>query len=125
MPNCIAHAKQRLTTRARAAFPPPKAGSFDEHKRPLRAAETNDGDTGTLPGDEHLDQNAFDHPAMYMDYDTVWIPQDPQGLYRDELEASHAHGVDISAEGAHLNEKAKVDVSRAPPGEDWDDSQVI
>ncbi|BGP07894.1 phosphate metabolism protein 7 [Rhodotorula toruloides] len=122
----LAPTQSETTTKEKdeSTFPPPAGASFDEHKRPLRTVETND-DTGTLPGDEHLDQNAFDHPAMYKDYDTVWIPQDPQGLYRDELEASQAHGVDISAEGAYMNEKAKVDVHRAPPGEDWDDSQAI
>lgn len=108
------------------AFPPPRA-STDEHNVPLRAEQSQmaETDRSTIPGDEHLDKNAFNHPATYQDYDTVWIPQDPAGLYRDELEATQAAGVDVSSEGATMNEKGKVDISRAPPGEDWDSSQQI
>ncbi|GAA5838909.1 hypothetical protein JCM11251_003734 [Rhodosporidiobolus azoricus] len=115
----------------KSTFPPPARGSFDDHK-PLRAIDTHDTAgtaaqkedverSGTLPGEEHLDKNAFDHPATYKDYPTVWIPQDPQGLWRDEVEATKAAGVDVSAEGAQMNEKGKVDIQRAPPGEDWDE----
>lgn len=112
---------------ALAAFPPPARSSFDDHRKPLREVESNrtDQDNNTLPGDEHLDVNAFDHPAIYKDYPTVWIPKDPAGLYRDELEGSQAAGVDISAEGARMDEKAKVDIDRSPPDEEWDDSQDI
>ncbi|BGP48047.1 phosphate metabolism protein 7 [Rhodotorula kratochvilovae] len=109
-----------------STFPPP-AASFDDHSKPLRAVETNrtDDDNGTLPGDEHLDKNAFDHPAIYKDYPTVWLPKDPQGLYRDELEGSQAAGVDVSAEGARMDDKGKVDIDRSPPNEEWDESQDI
>ncbi|GAA5909988.1 hypothetical protein JCM8208_006407 [Rhodotorula glutinis] len=110
-----------------STFPPPARSSFDDHRKPLREVESNrtDQDNNTLPGDEHLDVNAFDHPAIYKDYPTVWIPKDPAGLYRDELEGSQAAGVDISAEGARMDEKAKVDIDRSPPDEEWDDSQDI
>ncbi|GAA6042266.1 hypothetical protein JCM8097_000605 [Rhodosporidiobolus ruineniae] len=123
-----------------STFPPPARNSMEEHGKPLRAVETSDtaaereqpkggrssvdnGDQGTLPGDEHLDRNAFDHPATYKDYPTIWIPQDPQGLYRDELEGTQAAGVDISAEGAQMNEKGRVDIQRPPPGEEWDEGE--
>lgn len=43
-----------------AAFPPP-AGKHDDGT-PLN--RSNDGE-GTLPGEEHVDKNAFDHPATY------------------------------------------------------------
>ncbi|TNY20875.1 hypothetical protein DMC30DRAFT_396414 [Rhodotorula diobovata] len=110
-----------------SSFPPPARSSYDENRKPLREVESNrtDQDNSTLPGDEHLDVNAFDHPATYQDYPTVWIPKDPAGLYRDELEGSQAAGVDVSAEGARMDEKAKVDIDRSPPDEEWDDSQDI
>ncbi|BGP15990.1 hypothetical protein JCM10213_005460 [Rhodosporidiobolus nylandii] len=126
-----------------STFPPPARSSFDEHNKPLRAVDTNDtageeqpmrksagtagtsGDSGTLPGDEHLDKHAFDHPATYQGYPIVWIPQDPAGLYKDEVEGTKAAGVDVSSEGAVMNEKGKTDINRSPPGEDWDESQDI
>ncbi|GAA5978196.1 hypothetical protein JCM11641_001131 [Rhodosporidiobolus odoratus] len=120
-----------------STFPPPARSSFEEHGKPLRAVETSDAaeqrereqhnneGNATLPGDEHLDKNAFDHPATYEGYNIVWIPQDPQGLYRDEVEGTRAAGVDVSSEGAVMNEKGKVDIDRSPPGEDWDPSRDI
>jgi hypothetical protein len=113
----------------RIAFPPPARTSFEDHGKPLRAVETSDENEreqlnqrdGTLPGEEHLDRHAFDHPATYKDYPTIWIPQDPEGLYRDEVEGTQAAGVDVSSDGAEMNVKGQVDISRAPPGEDWDD----
>ncbi|GAA5899410.1 hypothetical protein JCM6882_009110 [Rhodosporidiobolus microsporus] len=116
-----------------STFPPPARSSFDDQGKPLRATETNDTAgtvptaeereaNGTLPGDEHLDKNAFDHPATYKDYPTVWLPQDPKGLWQDEVEGTKAAGVDVSAEGAVMNEKGQVDIHRAPPGEDWDEA---
>lgn len=120
------HNQRGFKEKDESTFPPPRP-SMDEHNVPLREEHSRNAETdhSTLPGDEHLDRNAFDHPATYQDYDTVWIPQDPAGLYRDELEATQAAGVDVSCEGATMNEKGKVDISRAPPGEDWDSSQQI
>ncbi|GAA6002377.1 hypothetical protein JCM10207_001089 [Rhodosporidiobolus poonsookiae] len=111
-----------------STFPPPARNSLEEHGKPLRQVETADnGNEGaqTLPGDEHLDKNAFDHPATYEGYPIVWIPEDPKGLYRDEVEGTRAAGVDVSSEGARMDDKGKVDIDRSPPGEDWDPSQDI
>ncbi|GAA5981751.1 hypothetical protein JCM10908_004590 [Rhodotorula pacifica] len=120
------HNQHGIKEKDESTFPPPRPSS-DEQNAPLRAEQSHVAETerSTIPGDEHLDKNAFDHPATYQDYDTVWIPQDPAGLYRDEVEATQAAGVDVSCEGATMNEKGKVDISRAPPGEDWDASQQI
>ncbi|GAA5869649.1 hypothetical protein JCM8547_005096 [Rhodosporidiobolus lusitaniae] len=120
-----------------STFPPPARSSFEEHGKPLRAVETSDTAhdhadeghrnsveaNGTLPGDEHLDKNAFDHPATYKGYPIVWVPQDQTELYKDEVDGTRAAGVDVSSEGAVMNEKGQVDISRAPPGEDWDENQ--
>ncbi|SCV74185.1 BQ2448_6617 [Microbotryum intermedium] len=80
---------------------------------------------GTLPGEEHLDVRAFDPPATYEGYPCIWIPQDQAGYWRAELEASQAAGVDVSSEGAMMDEKGHVHVERAPPGEDWDSTQAV
>ncbi|KAM0787652.1 hypothetical protein ACM66B_003716 [Microbotryomycetes sp. NB124-2] len=83
------------------------------------------GSSGTLPGEEHIDKNAFDHPATYEGYPTVWIPDDHHGYSQKEVEATRSAGVDASSEGARMDDKGKVDVSRAPPGEDWDETQQL
>ena len=47
-------------TRLCTAFPPP-AGKHDDGM-PLNRSQESEG---TLPGEEHVDKNAFDHPATY------------------------------------------------------------
>ncbi|GAA5875622.1 hypothetical protein JCM1840_003281 [Sporobolomyces johnsonii] len=101
-----------------STFPPPARTSWEEHQAPLQ--EKSDG---TIPGEEHLDKNAFNHPATYEGYPIVWVPEDQHGFYEKEVEDTRAAGVDVSAEGATMNAKGKVNISRAPPGEEWDESQ--
>lgn len=50
-------------TRAHSPFPafPPPNGKNDDGSPLNRPQEFN----GTLPGEEHIDKNAFDHPATY------------------------------------------------------------
>lgn len=121
-----APADMRLIRDVLLGFPPQRP-STDEHNMPLRNEDSRAAETDHDAGDddETLDEHAFDHPAMYMEADTVWIPEDPNGLYRDEVEHTRSAGVDASSDGATMNEKGKVDVARAPPGEDWDDSQQL
>ncbi|POY71826.1 hypothetical protein BMF94_5187 [Rhodotorula taiwanensis] len=90
----------------------------------ISTAGSYHGAHGSHEYDEDLDR-AFDHPATYQGYDTVWLPEDPHGFYRDEVEATRSAGVNVSSDNAVMNEKGKVDVSRAPPGEDWDASQEL
>lgn len=42
---------------------PPQSGKVSEDGVPL--TRTSPEGDGTMPGDEHLDKNAFDHPATY------------------------------------------------------------
>lgn len=115
-----------------STFPPQRA-SMEEHQalNDKQYQQQNSHDhhhgsstpNGTLPGEEHIDKHAFDHPATYEDYPTVWIPQDRRGLYEREVHDTKAAGVEVSSEGATMNEKGKCDISRAPPEEDWDESQ--
>lgn len=64
--------------------------STDNNGRFDKRSET---DTSTLPGDEHLDVHAFDHPATYESQRTVWIPIDAAGLWQGEYDDSRAAGV--------------------------------
>ncbi|GAA5918190.1 hypothetical protein JCM1841_005294 [Sporobolomyces salmonicolor] len=104
-----------------STFPPPARTSWEEHQAPLKEKAVQSD--GTVPGEEHLDKNAFNHPATYEGYPAVWVPEDQHAFYEKELDDTRAAGVDISAEGATMNAKGKVDISRAPPGEEWDESQ--
>lgn len=110
-----------------STFPPMRA-SMEEHqglndKSQQRDHTASSSRNGTLPGEEHLDKHAFDHPATYEDYPTIWIPQDRRGYYEREVADTKAAGVDVSTEGATMNDKGKVEISRSPPDEDWDESQ--
>jgi hypothetical protein len=48
---------------------------------------------------------------------TVWIPQDPLGISKDEIRSTVGMSghVDISDEGAYLNEKGRVTLKSCPP----------
>ncbi|ORY92692.1 hypothetical protein BCR35DRAFT_298190 [Leucosporidium creatinivorum] len=111
----------RFSTEEKRDHLPSPSGKNEEGSPLNKPQEFN----GTLPGEEHIDRNAFDHPATYEGYPTIWIPQDSHGLTAAELEATQAAGVDVSAEGAIMNEKGKVDVHRSPPGDEWDPSQTL
>lgn len=82
---------------------------------PVIDAPTVDDDSD----DETDDENAFDHPATYVDQPWIWIPKDPLGLsgiLADELKAS---GVDASDLGATMDYKGIVEVTRGPPDVEW------
>ncbi|KAL8284083.1 hypothetical protein RQP46_005196 [Phenoliferia psychrophenolica] len=75
--------------------------------------------SAATPGSRRLDQHAFDHPAGYEDQRIVWIPADAHGFYKHEVEATQAAEVEVSSEGATLDLKGHVDVTRSPPGDEW------
>lgn len=86
--------------------------------------QANAGEVKTLPGDEHTDKHAFDHDCMHESQQIVWLPEDPYGFYRHEVAATRAARVDVSTEGAVMNEKGKADVERSPPGMPWEEVQI-
>ncbi len=63
----------------------------------------------------HLED--FAHPASRESQQIVWIPHDPLGIGENEAAACQAQGVRVSMDGAMMNGKGRVDVDRAPPGE--------
>ncbi|KAH8926797.1 DUF221-domain-containing protein [Atractiella rhizophila] len=67
--------------------------------------------------------NAFDHPASYEKQRIVWVPKDPLGLSAEEVRDNQEAGVDASDEGTSMNPKGRVDISRSPPGEPWEDNK--
>ena len=60
----------------------------------------------------------FAHPATRESQQVVWIPYDTLGVGESEAAACRAAGVSVSMEGATMDGKGRVDVDRAPPGED-------
>lgn len=74
---------------------------------------------------DDTEPTAFNHPATYEPQRVIWIPQDRHNLYKDEVAATRSAKVDVSSDGAEMNEKGKVDVWRSPPDEEWDESQDI
>ncbi|KAM0752233.1 DUF221-domain-containing protein [Meredithblackwellia eburnea MCA 4105] len=91
-------------------FPPPPRTSGEGLIRSPPSADSQRSD---------LDPNAFDHPASYEKQRTIWIPEDVHGLFKFEVDATKASGVDVSSVGAVMNEKGTVDVTRSPPGDFW------
>ncbi|RDB30694.1 Uncharacterized protein RSN1 [Hypsizygus marmoreus] len=62
-----------------------------------------------------FDYFGFAHPAASRPQRTVWLPRDTLGLAEEEEKGCRDAGVDVSTEGATMNEKGKVDISGAPP----------
>ncbi|KAK4056830.1 phosphate metabolism protein 7 [Microbotryomycetes sp. JL221] len=106
-------------------YPPTTLGGRSEDNVPFTKNGGDYSNHGTLPGEEHVDKHAFDHPATYEGYPTVWIPEDHYGYSKAEVQATRSAGVDASSDGARMDDKGKTDVSRAPPGEDWDETQEL
>lgn len=59
--------------------------------------------------------NAFKEPPAYEAAPVVWLARDHLGIGAAEVEDMQAKGVQASLQGAEMNEKGKVDVSRSPP----------
>ncbi|KAI5480450.1 AMP deaminase [Pseudohyphozyma bogoriensis] len=102
-------------------FPPPARRSEDGQGLIHQSSEED----ALIDDGEHLDKHAFDHPATYEDQQTVWFPVDEAGLYKGEEEATRAAGVKVSTQGATMDAKGKVDITRSPPDDPWDESQMI
>ncbi|KDQ58423.1 hypothetical protein JAAARDRAFT_667498 [Jaapia argillacea MUCL 33604] len=59
----------------------------------------------------------FDHPAAVNPQRIVWLPVDDLGLGEAEAEVNRERGIEVSLDGAVMNEKGQVDVDSAPPDE--------
>jgi len=75
-------------------------------------------------GEQKLDSHAFTNPAAYKPQPVVWLPKDTLGIAKIELESNRLSGIESSDQGAIMNEKGKVEISRPPPDEEWDDVEM-
>ena len=66
-------------------------------------------------------EHVFDHPSMYMEQRWIWIPRDHLGLSKVLVEELWEAGVFASDEGAVMDKKGIVEVTRNPPDEEWVD----
>jgi hypothetical protein len=65
--------------------------------------------------DEDNGPTDFTHPAVANHRQTVWLPVDTLGLVHQEAAAIRALKIDVSTDGAKMNEKGHIDISSAPP----------
>ncbi|EEB97726.1 hypothetical protein MPER_02896 [Moniliophthora perniciosa FA553] len=65
------------------------------------------------------DPHAFDHPSTYKAQRWIWVPRDQLGLSRTVVRYLKDHGVEASDEGADMDFKGVVEVTRGPPDEEW------
>ncbi|KAK0463530.1 DUF221 family protein [Desarmillaria tabescens] len=65
------------------------------------------------------DEHAFDHPSTYVEQPWIWIPHDVLGLSQVLVDDLKKAGVEASDEGAMMDRKGVVEVTRNPPDEDW------
>ncbi|ETW77979.1 hypothetical protein HETIRDRAFT_324961, partial [Heterobasidion irregulare TC 32-1] len=66
----------------------------------------------------------FSHPASVESQRVIWLPRDPLGLVEEAERACKAEGIDVSTEGAIMNEKGKVNITSAPPEEAMIDLEI-
>ncbi|KAK7039088.1 phosphate metabolism protein 7 [Paramarasmius palmivorus] len=65
------------------------------------------------------DPHAFDHPSTYKPQRWIWVPRDQLGLSRALVQYLKDRGVEASDEGADMDMKGVVEVTRGPPDEEW------
>lgn len=70
--------------------------------------------------DKDFDVHGFDHPSTYEHQPWVWLPRDSLGISSVLVREFQAAGVETSDEGAVMDEKGTVEVTRNPPDEDWE-----
>ncbi|KAG0148858.1 hypothetical protein CROQUDRAFT_669563 [Cronartium quercuum f. sp. fusiforme G11] len=59
----------------------------------------------------------FDHPSGWELLKPVWLPRDSLGLSTEAISLLSQSKIAASDQGAEMNEKGKVEVTRNPPGE--------
>jgi hypothetical protein len=100
-------------------------GTRPEGMQRRRNTHENDiGEEGTMASvlqeaqadpDEDNGPTDFTHPAVANHRQTVWLPVDTLGLVHQEAAAIRALKIDVSTDGAKMNEKGHIDISSAPP----------
>lgn len=75
--------------------------------------------------EEDLDDHAFDHPSTYVEQQWIWVPKDRLGLSKVIIQELKDAGVEASDDGATMDKKGVVEVTRNPPDEVWDDGHDV
>ncbi|KAI1312658.1 hypothetical protein EDD11_002895 [Mortierella claussenii] len=94
---------------------PHGTGSLEEEAHTEAAAATGFVEL------EHLQDQAYCHPALYDVQQPVWLPVDERGLVQPEIDRLRRLGITVATEGATLNgttAKAEVDGIIYAPGEE-------
>jgi hypothetical protein len=92
------------------------------HKGNIEEESTAESVLGEAAADDTAEDEGptdFTHPAVSNHPHVVWIPMDKLGLAHDEVESIRALGIDVSSDGATLNEKGHVEIT-GPPPDIWD-----
>jgi hypothetical protein len=85
-----------------------------------RVGDVEPGGEESSEDEADRDENAFDHPSTYREQPCIWIPRDTLGLSAVLVDDLKAMGVKASDEGAVMDKRGIVEVSRGPPDEEWD-----
>ncbi|KAK7444110.1 phosphate metabolism protein 7 [Stygiomarasmius scandens] len=102
--------------------PSPKRSdtSFSSFKRREKGESTMIVPPPPAPEEEEdLDDHAFDHPSTYVEQPWIWVPKDKLGLSKVIIKELQDAGVSASDEGATMDRKGVVEVTRNPPDEEW------
>lgn len=95
--------------------------SMDSRRPILEPLEPSEDGLCDEESDDEADQDehAFDHPSTYVEQPWIWIPHDVLGLSHVLVDDLKKAGVEASDEGAMMDRKGVVEVTRNPPDEDW------
>ncbi|KAK7455300.1 phosphate metabolism protein 7 [Stygiomarasmius scandens] len=94
--------------------------SFSSFKRREKGESTMIVPPPPAPEEEEdLDDHAFDHPSTYVEQPWIWVPKDKLGLSKVIIKELQDAGVSASDEGATMDRKGVVEVTRNPPDEEW------
>ncbi|KAF7306002.1 hypothetical protein HMN09_00754700 [Mycena chlorophos] len=109
--------KRRLQKRRSGTENDKDEEAHSEHES-TGGVDLSDEDVST-DEEEETDENAFDHPSTYQAQPWIWLPKDRLGLSRMLVGDLEAVGVSASDDGAIMDQRGVVEVTRNPPDEDW------
>jgi len=102
--------------------PSPSIGRDSIQEQPLVSRTRSNDSSPMSPIDDsyfsrHPDGTldyGFAHPALTRPQRVVWIPEDTLGLGEEEVKANGEMGVLATTQGAKLDEKGRVEITRPP-----------
>ncbi|KAG9007929.1 hypothetical protein FRB93_006948 [Tulasnella sp. JGI-2019a] len=111
------HEANRLSEAAQSSTPQ------DQPREAAKAVQSNIPEDPSIEDsdsdDDDTEDNAFNHPSTYRHTPVIWIPKDELGLSALLVKELNNAGVFASDEGAFIDQKGNVDVTRNPPDQEW------